>query len=92
VILGIKEGVTPVSPEEYITREKIHEATGINEDLYRSYPILAEKEKDLSFTELVEVLSANQNLKKTNSIFLDSKHNKLTNISIPVSKIRILLY
>ncbi|ORX33883.1 hypothetical protein BCR36DRAFT_588576 [Piromyces finnis] len=51
--LGIKEDVVLTPVEEYITRVKIDEFTGINEDLYKNYPILETKKKSLHLPNLL---------------------------------------
>jgi len=80
--LGIKPDATPVT--EFIDHEKINEYTNFDEELYKQYPELKEKGKDISFSEFLETVTGNHNVKKTNSVaLLENKHNKLANISIP---------
>jgi hypothetical protein len=80
--IGINPDATP--DVELIDHEKINEYINFDEELYKQYPELKEKGKNISFNEFIEVITDNRNIKKTTSLTLiDNKHNKLTNISIP---------
>jgi len=79
--LSISPNATPVI--EFMDYKKINEYTNFDEELYRQYPELKEKGTDISFKDILEIVTDNKNYKKTNSITLDSKHIRLTSISIP---------
>ncbi|KAG4099761.1 hypothetical protein H8356DRAFT_1664564 [Neocallimastix lanati (nom. inval.)] len=79
--LNISPNATPVT--EFMDYKKINEYTNFDEELYRQYPELKEKGSDISFKDILEIVTDNKNYKKTNSITLDSKHIKLANINIP---------
>jgi len=79
--LGIKEDASPIT--NFITHQDINEHTNMDEELYNQYPELKENLENLSYAEIVKILSDDQHPNKTNSIFFENKHSRLANLSLP---------